>query len=146
MDYTNLLINILSTALLYEIIPILLKFILEKKYTEKQAQKIAIINSIGVFIIFTFLHIYLDDGVNMARVGPAFFWGYIAFGILKNNKLYEEDEKISISMKLNSNQDLLVQKRPDEEHKYCTNCGKIISITDNYCANCGHFTKNTIYK
>ena len=55
--FVDLITNLFLTISLYELVPFILKYCIGKIYTEKQARKIAIINTIIVYSNNYFLHI-----------------------------------------------------------------------------------------
>lgn len=156
MDTTELiidvLINLFLTVMLYEIVPLILKYFMEKYYSKEEAKKIAIINTICVYALITLYHIFVTDEAKLANIGPAFLWGTVAFYILKNNKGLQppNSEVHRKSIEVTGNdipvRDMLVQERPTKEIRtmYCRNCGNKVLETDNYCSNCGHYIKNTV--
>ena len=80
------IINLIFTVLMYETVPFILKFIMKKSYSEEEAKKIAIINTVCVFIIITCCYIFILGEGKVANIAPAFLWGSVAFYILKGKQ------------------------------------------------------------
>ena len=90
IDISSIVINLAITAIAYEFYPTIQRFILNKTYEEKQAKKLATINTIVVYILFTVYLIVFTDQNRVANLVPALLWGYVAYSILKENK--EQDK------------------------------------------------------
>ncbi len=88
IDISSIAINLVVTVLVYEFYPIIQRFILNKTYEEKQAKKLATINTIVVYILLTVYLIGFTDQNRIANPAPALLYGYIAYLILK--KKHEE--------------------------------------------------------
>ncbi len=81
-----LLPNILLTAIIYNFIPCILKFILKKEFDTKQAKIISIINAIVVYISFRILELCIFGTMDFKNYA-FILWGYVSYRILlhKNN-------------------------------------------------------------
>ena len=129
------IINLIFTVLMYETVPVILKFILKKSYSEKEAKKLATQNTVCAYILITIFHIFFTDNPTIANPFVATLWGTIAFNILKgkqtecNDITKNEEPSASIDVK-----------------RYCVNCGHQMEEMDKYCTNCGnaiHAIQNT---
>ena len=87
----DFLINLIITAFIYMIIPIIIFFLGEKELTEKQIKKYTVINSTVGFIVFIILFIILNRDLNILTGGPAFFYGAINYWLLSKHKKQEDD-------------------------------------------------------
>jgi len=151
----TIFIDLIITVCFYLIVPLFLVYVLKKKYTEKEAKKIAIINSIIVFIIFTLAHILVLEEEKLANPAPSFLWGFVAYSILKskkNNTINTSNAKMSLSKpneiehirhsNLTYSEDVKLQ--PSESinvignnYIYCRECGNKLFNTDKFCFKCG---------
>lgn len=89
--FVDLITNLFLTIALYELVPFILKYCIGKIYTEKQARKIAIINTIIVYFLITIFYIFVMEDSKVASPYPAMLWGTIAYYMLKNNKGLQDD-------------------------------------------------------
>lgn len=85
IDVKNLFLNFFMTFIVYEILPLTLKYMLNKQYTGKEAKKIAIINSIVGYVLFSVWYIIIGTE-QIANVSASFFWGFISYAILRPPK------------------------------------------------------------
>lgn len=86
INWTILIIDFIITVFFYMAIPVYLKYVLKKHFNKKQSLKIAIINSIGVYILFTIIHLVLLHDDQIVNMTATFTWGTVAYYTLKNNK------------------------------------------------------------
>ncbi len=91
----ELLFDFFLTITFYMLIPILLKYAFQIDFSEKTAKKTALINSICVFIIFTIIHLVLED-TRIANATLPFLYYFINYNILKpkNNIIENSNENI----------------------------------------------------
>lgn len=103
MDYMeliiNLFINLFLTAMLYETVPLILKYFMKKRYFEKEAKKTAAINTICVYTLITIYYIIFLDEVKLANPAIALLWWSVAFNILKTSKKIDKDRKTETFVK-----------------------------------------------
>lgn len=96
-DVVSLFLNFLITLVIYMFVPIIL-LLSKKELSEDEPKKIAIINSVGGFIIFVILFIILNRDINLLTGSPAFVYGYINYKLLlklvkKEKQKYPDEEK-----------------------------------------------------
>lgn len=131
--YINILLGILITFISYEIIPFVICFFFEKKFDEKGAKRLAIINSIIVgSIFFALTTIYYDSSA--WSVVPAYIYYMI------NSRLWiskEYNEKIDDHLFDDEKFETLEEKLPSNKTLKCENCGAIIKDNLKECPNCG---------
>ena len=90
VDFNDMIFSLFFTIFMYEFFPVVQRYIFKKTYEEKKAKKIAIINSIVVYILITIYLVGFTDQNRVANLVPALLWGYVAYSILKENK--EQDK------------------------------------------------------
>ncbi len=83
LEIMAFLIDFLVTALAYCFAPTFAKYMLGKKYTDKQARTFAIINSTVIFIGFSIFQLAISNGMKMANTLPPFLYGGIVYYLLK---------------------------------------------------------------
>jgi len=86
---TMLIPNIVLTAIIYNFIPCILKFILKKEFDIKQARIISIVNAIIVYVFFRVLELYLFGTMNF-RNYAFILWGYVSYRILLHKNNYKK--------------------------------------------------------
>lgn len=109
-------INVIITAFLYMIVPIIIFFLGEKELTEKQIKKYTVINSIVIFIVIIILLVVLDSNVSSLSVLPAFFYGSINYKLLSKHKKQEDEFYIDKDYEKAENEKLqnLINKLQEE--------------------------------
>lgn len=91
LSYGNLVFSFIITILAYMIVPIMLRLTNESKYEKKRANKIAIINSIIVSLVFFIIREITGDVENNSiAFAPAFIYYGINLSLLQWN-LKERD-------------------------------------------------------
>lgn len=95
----NLFINLFLTAMLYETVPLILKYFMKKRYSEKEAKKTAAINTICVYTLITIYYIIFLDEVKLANPAIALLWWSVACNILKTSKKIDKDKKAETFVK-----------------------------------------------
>jgi polyferredoxin len=76
---TDTLVSLLITAAFYLMVPWIMRHRRGVPYDKKQATKIALINSVVVFIVFTLIQAAFDQQPNILA---AFIWFFIARMVL----------------------------------------------------------------
>lgn len=89
----NFIITVGITAVVYLIVPMILKFtVLRKKhYSKKVYRNIAIINSVAWWLICRALSVAVYQFNVPVSYGAAFVWGLVAYKILCHGETFNED-------------------------------------------------------
>lgn len=82
--FPNIFIDLVITAIAYEVVPIFLRFILKRQYNKSEAKKIAIFNAILVFILFKIFQLIILG--TFGNSYECFLWGYVSFKLLYTDK------------------------------------------------------------
>lgn len=82
---TILFFSIFITAISYNFIPCILKFIMKKEYDKTQAKRIAIINTIIVYVLFRILELEMYGTMDFHNYAYI-IWGYVSYCILSYSK------------------------------------------------------------
>ena len=100
--WVSLVLDLIFTVFVYLFFPILLRFGLKKEYTNKEALKISILNSVIVFILLSiFIYLFIDSS-RIASGFPALVYGYVSYSILakiKKQDIFVDKEKNDLFLK-----------------------------------------------
>ncbi len=122
-----IIIDLLITIFGFMIYPFIRIVLMKKVYTEKEAKRMILWNSIIVGIIF-FIIVYITTGPNAASLAPAFFWYYINEEVWVSRFVVLKDEKKNRKSDNDNNENIIFN---------CDNCGAEVKENDTVCPKCG---------
>lgn len=141
INWFSLIIGYLITCVSYMLFPVILR-IKNGCYEESKANKIALWNSIIIFVIDSTLIMALFDSTEF-KPGPAVLYYFLNFSLLK----YENKEKNIDNNVQNKEVEIKARKKTltkNINYSLCTSCGKRIGCNDNFCKHCGKKVKKVI--
>lgn len=94
MSIVDIVFNIIITAFIYMVAPIIIFYKSQEGFTKKKVKKIVILNSIAGYIVFIILFIMLKDDGSAPKGYSAFFYGYINYWLLSKRVKDENEEYI----------------------------------------------------
>lgn len=123
IDWISLILDLIITIFTFCLIPFIL-FVTKHKYEDSKAKKIAIINSIVVYILFFVVNTYTliknnsssIEYNNIYNIFPAMLCGYINYNMLHKSKKQIQKEKLEEPMD-NDLTDLLNKLENKKEDK-----------------------------
>lgn len=104
-DIQTLLFNLILTCVIYEFLPIILRYVVKLKCDEKQAKKISIINSVVIYFLFLVFYVCIDSN-QVPNITASIFWGIVSYKILKlkpNETLDDSNQQNELKEKNTNN-------------------------------------------
>lgn len=98
-EFIVFIINILITAFLYMILPIISLFIDKKGYAKKELITFVIGNSFLIYIIFFVIHIFKNDG-QIPSIYVSVLYAFLNYGILRKNIKVDKEKTIKDENKI----------------------------------------------
>lgn len=88
-----LIMDFIITVFCYLAIPVTLKYILYRNYSNKKALAISILNSIMAYLLLSILHLCLIDSESILNTTPIIFYSFISYYILQKHTKIDDKEK-----------------------------------------------------